>query len=99
MASCQPPLPMKIEVTFQPRDDGGLRAFCESLPGFVMSHSNAALLLADVEPVLETMLSSVMGCRVVVTPMIDVAEALGVHAPQSPVPLEHREYVGTPIAA
>ena len=49
--------PLLIHVHFEARSDGGLRAWSDDVPGFALSHSNPALVLADVEPVLEVMLS------------------------------------------
>lgn len=57
MAS-RPKGPFIVEVTFETRDDGGLRAYCDKVPGFILSHRDADLVLADVEPALETILSA-----------------------------------------
>ena len=46
----------KIPVTFERRDDGGLRVYSADLPGLVLSHSDARAVLADVEPALAVML-------------------------------------------
>lgn len=66
MAS-RPPGPFVLEVTFEPREDGGLRAYCDKVPGFVLSHSNAEAVLNDVEPALETILSAMYGMKVKVS--------------------------------
>lgn len=99
MASARPAMPMIIEVTFEHRDDGGLRAYAEGVPGFVLSNRNPDLVLSDVAPVLETILSEILGSRVVVSPMVDVAEAIGSADTQMPAHLCHKPYLGQPIAA
>jgi hypothetical protein len=48
--------PQKITVTFEHRDDGGLRAYSNDVPGFVLSHSDPAKVLADIKPALEGIL-------------------------------------------
>ena len=60
MAS-RPHGPFILEVIFEQRDDGGLRAYCDRVPNFVLSHSNADAVLADVEPALELILSEMYG--------------------------------------
>jgi hypothetical protein len=57
MASRPPQGPFILYVTFEPRDDGGLRAYCDQVPGFILSHQNAKLVEADVEPALSFILS------------------------------------------
>ena len=56
----------KIVVTFEPREDGGLRAYSDDVPGFVLSHPDADAVLADVKPALEGILSHIYGAEVVV---------------------------------
>ncbi len=60
MAS-RPESPVIVKVRFESRDDGGLRAYSDSVPGFVLSHRDADLVRADVEPALETILSAMYG--------------------------------------
>lgn len=55
---------LKITVRFDGRSDGGLRAWSDDLPGFVLSHSDAQAVLEDVGPTLETMLAAKYGCDV-----------------------------------
>lgn len=62
----RPKGPFILEVTFENRDDGGLRAYCDKVPGFVLSHSDRDAVLADVEPALETILSAMYGMTVCV---------------------------------
>lgn len=56
----------KIVVHFSRREDGGLRAWCDDVPGFVLSHRDAQAVMDDVEPALETILSSMHGKPVAV---------------------------------
>ena len=55
---------LKITVRFAQRDDGGLRAWSDELPGFVLSHSDAKAVIEDVEPALESILSAKYDCDV-----------------------------------
>jgi hypothetical protein len=66
----------KIQVTFERREDGGLRVYSAALPGFVLSHSEARLVLADVEPALAFMLSEMYSTQVVVERLTDLATEL-----------------------
>jgi len=77
MAS-RPEGPFILEVTFEHREDGGLRAYCDKVPGFVLSHQDAEAVMADVEPALSTILSAMYGMDMVVrkaVPMDDEAVA------------------------
>jgi len=59
----------KIIVTLESRDDGGLRAYSDDVPGFVLSHPNREAVLEDIRPVLETILSAMWGVTVVASPL------------------------------
>lgn len=61
----------KITVCFQEREDGGLRAWSDDVPGFVLSHPDPQALIDDIEPALETILTAVHGTRVLVAPLLD----------------------------
>lgn len=52
---------LEITVVFERREDGGLRAYSDDVPGFVLSHSDVELLLRDVQPALEGILSHMHG--------------------------------------
>ena len=56
--------PFEIEVRFEPRDDGGLRATCQEVPGFFLSHSNPERVRSDVGPALKVILSDMLGIPV-----------------------------------
>lgn len=84
---------LKLTVRFEKRDDGGLRAWCDDLPGFVLSHSNAEALIKDVEPALEAMLTAKYECTVKVYPLTQ-PERFDL-APETPMPafmVPKREY-------
>jgi hypothetical protein len=59
-------LPAKLTVIFERREDGGLRAYSDDVPGFVLSHSDPKAVLKDVKPALEQILSHLLGVDVVV---------------------------------
>jgi hypothetical protein len=54
-------LPVKVVVTFERREDGGLRVYSDDVPGFVLSHSDPMTVLGDVKPALERILSHMHG--------------------------------------
>lgn len=77
----------KIIVCFERRPDGGLRAWSDDVPGFVLSHHDASALLADITPALDTILSARLGEDVITQPLGDVRAALedsGVVTPEIP---------------
>ena len=47
----------QIVVTFEGREDGGLKAYSDDVPGFVLSHFVPDAVLKDVKPALEGILS------------------------------------------
>lgn len=79
-------LPIKIVVTFERREDGGLRVFSDDVPGFVLSHSDPRAVLDDVKPALERMLSHILDRDVVVSELSRLNEKA-----VEPIPPE-REY-------
>ena len=85
------PAPFKIEVNFRPREDDGLEAYCDKLPAFFLSHSNPALVIADVEPALAVILSAMYGTSMRVERLREFHES----QPTMPAVLRGpREYVG-----
>ncbi|AZO11207.1 hypothetical protein EJ074_20525 [Mesorhizobium sp. M3A.F.Ca.ET.080.04.2.1] len=50
-----------VSVVFEKRPDGGLRVSSPDVPGFRLSHSNPALVTADIIPALETIISEMIG--------------------------------------
>ena len=97
MAIERPSRSWKIVVHFERRDDGGLRAWCDEIPGFGLSHTNADLVLADVQPALEGILTYQLGERYITTPLSDIRAMLernGVlDPPTANYPPEQVEYV------
>jgi hypothetical protein len=75
-AKTQEPPVIRVIVTIERRDDGGLYVYSDDLPGFVLSHFNAHAVLADIEPVLSVFLSRKFGHEVNVRPMVWLREAL-----------------------
>jgi hypothetical protein len=91
-------LPAKIVVIFERRHDGGLRAYSDDVPGFLLSHKNHDAVLDDVIPALEGILSALCGTPLVVHRLPRLRED---EAPLVPVDLHHsvqREYVTLPAA-
>ena len=88
---------VKMAVTFHPREDGGLRAWSEDVPGFVLSHSDPREVLADVEPALEAILHAMFNVKVTVSELVSVQEGIEgnvrVYDP-SFTKVFNREYVG-----
>jgi hypothetical protein len=66
----------EITVVFERREDGGLRAYSDDVPGFLLSHSDAELLLGDVQPALEGILSHIQGKPVRAVLIGDLREEL-----------------------
>lgn len=54
----------KVVVTFDPREDGGLRAYSKDVPGFVLSNSDPEKVIEGVVPALEFILSKTWGVEV-----------------------------------
>jgi hypothetical protein len=65
-----------IHVKFEDRDDGGLRARCDKIPEFYLSHNNPAKVQADVVPALEAILSAMYDRHMKVTRLPEVDEAM-----------------------
>jgi hypothetical protein len=54
----------KVVVVYEHRPDGGLRAYSDDVPGFVLSNANAAAVRDDVIPALEGIISDMIGAPV-----------------------------------
>jgi hypothetical protein len=85
---------IKIVVHFSRREDGGLRAWSDDVPGFVLSHRDAQAVMDDVEPALETILSSMHNRPVIVAPLVppsdyDVEPPFNFAAPSPPPAREY----------
>jgi len=66
----------KLWLTFEKRDDNGLRVYSEDVPGFVLSHSDSAAVFSDIKPALELILSERFGAPVIVGPLQELREKL-----------------------
>ncbi len=86
-----------IHVRFEDREDGGLRAYCDKVPNFFLSHNDPAKVHADVEPALEVILSEMYGLPMMVRRLPEVDEALE-RQPTLPNTLRRESYLGA-IAA
>lgn len=88
---------IRITVTFERRDDGGLYVYSDDLPGFVLSHLDAHAVVADIEPALAVFLSQKFSCAVSVRPLTELREALISDGMIDRVPngrVTKRDYVG-----
>lgn len=92
MAS-QAPQTFVIHVRFETRDDGGLRALCDKVPNFLLSHSDPSKVLADVGPALEAILSAMYGMPISVRRLQEMDEALD-HQIVMPEAYQLQSYLG-----
>ena len=91
---------LKVVVSFESRPDGGLRAWSDDVPGFVLSHRDVDGLLADVKPALEFILSARLGIAVTAEPLDDMRSALeddGVIHPRAHHLPYRKEYVALSV--
>ena len=59
----------KVTVRFKKRDDGGLQAFCDAVPGFCLSGRDRAAVFRDVIPALEALVAHNLDISVEVYPL------------------------------
>lgn len=86
--------PIKVTVTFERREDGGLRVWSADLPGLVLSHRDIDAVLADVVEAIGMIVSERIGAPVEVQPLRNIREALEDHGVIDPSALPGvREYV------
>lgn len=64
----------KFEVRFQAYEDGHLRVWSPDVPGFFLSHTDHAAVLADIEPALEAVLGAQLNRKVRVRRLRELAE-------------------------
>lgn len=91
MAAGRPSRSFKIVVFFERREDGGVRAWCEDVPGFVLSHRDGNAVLLDVQPALEGILTAQLGEPIITTPLSNLREDLERCGVLDPLP-HHLEY-------
>ena len=82
----------KIVVTLERREDGGLRAYSEDVPGFVLSNSDPSVVLSDIAVALETILSSMWGVKVVAGPLVKPNGEDDDSCSVSEIPISPKEY-------
>ena len=87
------PSPFVIHVRFEDREDGGLRAFCDKVPNFLLSHNDPDKVLADVEPALEAILSAMCGMPMRVRRLPELDEAIDRQIPL-PHAVRQESYLG-----
>ena len=88
---------VKVTVTIEAREDGGLYIYSNDLPGFVLSHLDAHAVLSDIEPALSVFLSHKLDRNLVAKQVTGLREALikdGVIHPLPRGTMVTREYVG-----
>jgi hypothetical protein len=86
---------VKVTVTIEAREDGGLYIYSNDVPGFVLSHLDAHAVLADIEPALSVFLSQKLDRAVVATQVASLRESLIKDGVIDAVPrgMTTREYV------
>lgn len=57
---------IRVTVTLERRNDGGLYVYSDDLPGFVLSHLDAHAVVSDIEPALAEFLSHKLSRKVTV---------------------------------
>ncbi len=63
---------LTISVTFERREDGGLRVYSDDVPGLVLSGPDPVAVFEDVVPALERLFEHNKGLRAVFEPTVDV---------------------------
>lgn len=66
----------KVTVTFEAREDGGIRAFSDEVPGLILSSTDVDGLIADVPEALSVCLSHTLAAEVTVQPLPGIKEYL-----------------------
>lgn len=84
---------LKVTVTFERREDGGLRAWSEDVPGLVLSHTDVEGVLSDVKTALGVILSERLGQDVEAHPLVELREHLERNGVVEPGPKEYVAYV------
>jgi hypothetical protein len=96
MASRPSIKPFVVEVNFEPREDGGLRATCEKVPTFFLSHSDPELVVADVVPALREILTAMFNAPMDVEALSDIENARNADFNVPPHLCSPQSYVGLP---
>lgn len=85
----------KVVVVLEHRDDGGLRAYSNDVPGFVLSHRDPEAVVRDIAPALERILSAMWGMHIKADPLTHLGDALDACDPTltDETPRRSQEYV------
>lgn len=91
------PFKDKVTVRFVKRDDGGLRALCDAVPGFYLSGLDPRAVMRDVVPAIERLVKHNLGIEVEVFPLKYAIYELRERAAETPETIpEERDYVIEP---
>lgn len=63
---------LTISVTFERREDGGLRVYSDDVPGLILSGPDPVAVFEDVVPALERLFERNKGLRVEFAPTVNV---------------------------
>lgn len=94
----------RLTVRFVKRDDGGLRAYCEAVPGFYLSGLDRRAVMRDVAPALAALMKANLDIPVRVYPLgygiyqLDEKSASDVSEPSDEAEYE-RDYLIERVAA
>lgn len=88
----------KVTVHFVKREDGGLQAVCDAVPGFYLSGIDASAVYRDVIPAIETLLRKNCDLAVKVFPLRPGVYQMRERGPEVTIP-EQQEYVVERVAA
>lgn len=88
----------KVTVHFVKRDDGGLQAICDEVPGFCLSGKDPSAVYRDVIPALETLVRHNLDITVKVFPLRYGLYQMQESQKPSSIP-EEQEYVVERVAA
>lgn len=89
------PEPFRLEVRFESREDGGIRARCDKVPGFLLSNRDPDKVMADIEPALSLMLSEMFGVPMAVTRLPDIEEVRDRQVPLPAYMCASQTYLGS----
>jgi predicted RNase H-like HicB family nuclease len=85
---------LKVSVIFEKREDGGLRAYSDDVPGLVLSGADPEAVYNDVIPALETLFEHNRGKRLKFAPAANARTILEEDGFLPPAePKEVRDYV------
>jgi hypothetical protein len=88
------PFKDKVTVRFVKRDDGGLQAMCDAIPGFYLSGKNPRAVMRDVVPAIERLVKHNLDIDVEVFPLKNAVYQLRERAAVDPEAIpEERDYV------